>query len=74
MSNLQTIGQQAQASAQALSLLSASEKNHLLAAMADALEKATEKILAANQQDLTVIIKIGMSLSLRIRRATVMPS
>ena len=31
MSNLQTIGQQAQASAQTLSLLSASEKNHLLA-------------------------------------------
>ena len=61
MSNLQTIGQQAQASAQTLSLLSASEKNHLLAAMANALEKATETILAANQQDLAAAKAKGTS-------------
>ncbi|MFB8725328.1 glutamate-5-semialdehyde dehydrogenase [Enterococcus casseliflavus] len=61
MSNLQTIGQQAQASAQTLSLLSASEKNHLLAAMADALEKAAETILAANQQDLAAAKAKGTS-------------
>ena len=46
------IGQRAQKAANQLALLSTSQKNEALNRMADALEKATNKILAANQEDM----------------------
>lgn len=52
MIDLTKIGQQAQKSAHELGLLSTKDKNNLLLQMADAIERNTEMILVANEQDL----------------------
>ena len=46
---------EAKASTSALALLSSTEKNAALLAMADALEEATEEILIANQEDVNAV-------------------
>jgi glutamate-5-semialdehyde dehydrogenase len=72
MSNLTTIAQQTQFSAQQLALLSTNARNHALNAIADALEKNQAEIIAANQRDCTQaegVISSALSARLQLGEA-----
>lgn len=51
------IGKASKKSAASLSLLTATEKNHLLSAMADTLERNRSRILTENKKDLAAAKK-----------------
>ena len=57
MIDLMQLGKQAKKSAASLSLLTATEKNHLLSAMADTLERNRSRILTENKKDLAAAKK-----------------
>lgn len=65
--DLNQLGQQAQTAARQLALADTQKKNHLLLQMADALEAATDQILAANQKDLNKAKDNGISETMQDR-------
>lgn len=65
--DLNQLGQQAQTAARQLALADTPKKNHLLLQMADALEAATDQILAANQKDLNKAKDNGISETMQDR-------
>lgn len=67
MTDLTILGRQAKESAYELGLMSASEKNSLLSAMADALEANTRLILSANAKDLEQAKDHGISETMQDR-------
>lgn len=67
MTYIETLGAKAKASEKAMRCASTEQKNKALAAVADALTKNTEKILAANALDLEAAQKNGMSEAMQDR-------
>ncbi len=65
--DLNQLGQQAQTAARQLALADTQKKNHLLLQMADALEAATDQILAANKKDLNKAKDNGISETMQDR-------
>lgn len=61
MIDLMQLGKQAKKSAASLSLLTATEKNHLLSAMADTLERNRSRILTENKKDLAAAKKNALN-------------
>lgn len=64
MIDLMQLGKQAKKSAASLSLLTATEKNHLLSAMADTLERNRSRILTENKKDLAAAKKNALNSTL----------
>ena len=64
MIDLMQLGKQAKKSAASLSLLTATEKNHLLSAMADTLERNRTRILTENKKDLAAAKKNALNSTL----------
>ena len=64
MIDLMQLGKQEKKSAASLSLLTATEKNHLLSAMADTLERNRSRILTENKKDLAAAKKNALNSTL----------
>ena len=58
---LEQIGKQAKAAARRLAACTTEEKNRALLAMAESIERHTEEILSANEQDMTAAREKGMN-------------